>query len=174
MKPTTKRISAKLFIALFAVAVFAFSAFAATVPTVPNKPHDVYAKNGMVSAAHELASKAGAEIMKKGGNAIDAAAATALALNVVEPYNIGMGGGGFATLRFAKTGEVVFVDFRETAPASARKDMYASEQAKKENWSALGGRAAGVPGYLAGWFFLLEKSKHIKFHPKARNFTISL
>ena len=157
MKQTTKRISAKLFIALFAVAVFAFSAFAATVPTVPNKPHDVYAKNGMVSAAHELASKAGAEIMKKGGNAIDAAAATALALNVVEPYNIGMGGGGFATLRFAKTGEVVFVDFRETAPASARKDMYASEQAKKENWSALGGRAAGVPGYLAGWFFLLEK-----------------
>ena len=56
MKQTTKRISAKLFIALFAVAVFAFSAFAATVPTVPNKPHDVYAKNGMVSAVYELAS----------------------------------------------------------------------------------------------------------------------
>ena len=127
MSQRTRNYSSKFFIALLSVLLFAFSAFAATVPTVPNKPHDVYAKNGMVSAAHELASKAGLEIMKKGGNAIDAAVATALALNVVEPYNIGMGGGGFATVRFAKTGEVVFIDFRETAPASARKDMYASE-----------------------------------------------
>ena len=163
MSQRTRNYSSKFFIALLSVLLFAFSAFAATVPTVPNKPHDVYAKNGMVSAAHELASKAGLEIMKKGGNAIDAAVATALALNVVEPYNIGMGGGGFATVRFAKTGEVVFIDFRETAPASARKDMYASEQAKKEHWSARGGRAAGVPGYLAGWFFILEKYGTMSF-----------
>ena len=101
----------KIFLALLCLAFFAGSALAAPVGPI----NEVYAKKGMVSSAHELASKAGVEIMKKGGNAIDAAVATALALNVVEPYNIGMGGGGFATVRFAKTGEVVFIDFRETA-----------------------------------------------------------
>ncbi len=147
----------KLLAAMILVLSVTFVAFAGNVPTTPKKPHDVYAKNGMVSAAHELASKAGIEIMKRGGNAIDAAAATAFALNVVEPYNIGMGGGGFVTVRFAKTGEVQYVDFREVAPASARKDMYASDQAKKEGWSARGGKSAGVPGFVAGWFFILEK-----------------
>ena len=159
----TGRYGIKLFIALLAVMVFVGTSLAATVPTTPNKPLDVYAKNGMVSAAHFLASQAGLEIMAKGGNAIDAAAATALALHVVEPYNIGMGGGGFITVRFAKTGEVVFLDFREFAPASARKDMYASEQAKKENWSAVGGRAAGVPGWVKGWFYALEKYGTMSF-----------
>ena len=142
------------FVVLF---ILAGASFAAPVPTEPNKPLDVYAKNGMVSAAHFLASQAGMEIMARGGNAIDAAAATALALHVVEPYNIGMGGGGFITVRFAKTGEIVFLDFREIAPASATKDMYASEQAKKENWSSVGGKAAGVPGWVKGWFYALEK-----------------
>lgn len=158
-----KRIGIKCFsVALILLAVVGAS-FAATVPTEPNKPLDIYAKNGMVSSAHFLASQAGVEIMAKGGNAIDAAAATALALHVVEPYNIGIGGGGFITVRFAKTGEVIFLDFREVAPASARKDMYASEQAKKENWSAVGGKAAGVPGWLKGWFYALEKYGTMSF-----------
>lgn len=105
--------------------------------------HEVYAEKDMVSAAHDLAAKAGVEIMQKGGNAIDAAVATALALNVVEPYNCGIGGGGFTTIRFAKTGEVVFLDYREKAPAAAAKDMYASDKAKAEKWSAA--RPPGFP-----------------------------
>lgn len=158
-----KRIGTRLFSATLILLVVAFVSFAADVPTEPKKPLDIYAKNGMVSSAHFLASQAGVEIMAKGGNAIDAAAAAALALHVVEPYNIGIGGGGFMTVRFAKTGEVIFLDFREVAPASARKDMYASEQAKKEQWSAVGGKAAGVPGWVKGWFYALEKYGTMSF-----------
>jgi len=117
---------------------------------------EVMAKNGMVSSAHELASRAGVEIMQKGGNAVDAAIATMLALNVVEPNASGIGGGGFMVIRNAKTGEVVFLDYREVAPASATKDMYASQQSKDENWSTVGGKAVGVPGQLMGIFAALE------------------
>ncbi len=118
---------------------------------------DVYAKRGMVSSAHELASKAGVEILQKGGNAIDAAVATALALNVVEPNASGLGGGGFMVIRFAQTGEVVELDYREMAPNSATKDMYASEEAKAAGASKLGGTAVGVPGQVMGMWTALEK-----------------
>lgn len=117
---------------------------------------DVYATQGMVSSAHELASQAGVEILRKGGNAIDAAVATALALNVVEFNASGIGGGGFTTIRFAKTGEVVCLDYREVAPASATKDLFAGEQAKAERWSIDGGKAIGVPGYIKGMCYALE------------------
>jgi hypothetical protein len=123
-------------IALAVLALFlaAGAAFAADVK-------EVYSENGMVSSAHELASKAGVEILQKGGNAIDAAIATMLALNVVEPNASGIGGGGFSTIRFAKTGEVVELDYREVAPLSATKDMYASEASKKAKESVLGGKS---------------------------------
>ncbi|NLL35934.1 MAG: gamma-glutamyltransferase [Fretibacterium sp.] len=142
----------KLFcvLALLAVVVCGPSWAAPTV-------HDVYAENGMVSSAHELASRAGVEILQKGGNAIDAAIATQLALNVVEPNASGIGGGGFMTVRFARSGEVVELDYRETAPASATKDMYASEASKQAKESVLGGKAVGVPGVVKGIFAALEK-----------------
>ena len=124
-----------------ALVVFAFvlAAGAASAGEV----HEVYSKNGMVSSAHKLASQAGVEILKKGGNAIDAAMATMLALNVVEPNASGIGGGGFSTIRFAKTGEVVELDYREVAP-SATRDMYASEASKGKE-SVLGGKAVEFP-----------------------------
>jgi gamma-glutamyltranspeptidase/glutathione hydrolase len=124
---------------------------------------DVRAKNGMVSSAHELASKAGVEILQKGGNAVDAAVATQLALNVVEPNASGIGGGGFMTIRNAKTGEVVVLDYREIAPLSATKDMFASEESKKAKESELGGKAIGVPGAVKGMFTALRKYGTMSF-----------
>ncbi len=135
------------------------TAFAANAPIGYG---NVRAKNGMVAAANELASRAGVEILQAGGNAVDAAVATALTLNVVEPNASGIGGGGFATLRLAD-GKIVCWDFREVAPQSATKDMYASDQSKKEKWSELGGKAIGVPGSVMGLFTLLEKYGTMSF-----------
>ena len=148
----------------FALAVIALLLCVGTAlaANAPIEYRNVRAKNGMVAAANELASRAGIEILEKGGNAIDAAVATALALNVVEPNASGIGGGGFATLRLAD-GTIVCWDFREIAPQSATKDMYASEQSKKEKWSELGGKAIGVPGSVMGLFTLLGKYGTMSF-----------
>ena len=83
----------------------------------------VIAKNGAVVSAHPLASKVGIEIMKNGGNAVDAAIATQLALAVVYPNAGNLGGGGFMVAHLAN-GETVALDYREMAPASAHRDMY--------------------------------------------------
>ena len=123
---------------------------------------NVQAKNGMVAAANEIASRAGVEILQKGGNAIDAAVATALALNVVEPNASGLGGGGFATIRLAD-GNIVCWDFREVAPLAVTKDIFASEQSEKEKWSEEGGKAIAVPGSVAGLFTLLGKYGTLSF-----------
>ena len=124
---------------------------------------DVYAGKGMVSSAHELASKAGVEILQKGGNAVDAAIATYLALNVVEFNASGIGGGGFMVIRSAKTGEVIELDYREMAPSSATKDMYSTEYSKKAHESFEGGKSIGVPGAVMGMFTALEKYGTMKF-----------
>jgi len=113
-------------------------------------PKDEISANGMVAAAHPLAAQTGVEILQKGGNAIDAAVATAFALNAVEPNASGIGGGGFMVIRFAETGEVIVLDYREVAPGAATKDMFASDEASEQGWSKLGGKAVGVPGTLMG------------------------
>ena len=117
---------------------------------------DVTASKGMVAAANRLAAEAGVEILKKGGNAVDAAVATGLALNVVEPNASGIGGGGFMVIRMADTGKVVALDYREEAPSEATKDMYSSEKAKADKISAYGPLAVGVPGTLAGYQMALD------------------
>lgn len=122
-----------------------------------HEPINVVAKHGMVAAAHPLASQAGVDIMKQGGNAIDAAVAAALALNAVEPNASGLGGGGFIVIRFAKTGEVVVLDYREKAPLASTRDMYASDKAKAEKWTQLGGMAVGVPGTAKGLEMALQR-----------------
>lgn len=150
----------KSFVALFLLVVFVLGGSACAADF---EVREVFAGKGMVSSAHELASKAGVEILQKGGNAIDAAVATMLALNVVEPNASGIGGGGFMTIRFAKTGEVVELDYREVAPLSATKDMYASEASKKAKESVLGGKAVGVPGIVMGIFTALNKYGTMSF-----------
>ena len=141
---------------LLAVTGIGSSVVSAQAVVDPHAPLDVVARHGMVAAAHPLAAQAGVDVMKAGGNAIDAAIATALTLNVVEPNASGLGGGGFMVIRFAKTGDVAVIDYREKAPASATRDMYASDQAKKELWTQLGGKAIGVPGTLKGLEMALQ------------------
>jgi gamma-glutamyltranspeptidase/glutathione hydrolase len=104
---------------------------------------------GAVASADPLATAVGLEALRAGGNAVDAAVATALALAVVYPEAGNLGGGGFAVVRIG--GELAALDFRETAPAGARRDMYLDAGGKPiENASLVGPLAAGVPGSPAG------------------------
>lgn len=89
----------------------------------PAPPVEVRAPGGAVAADHALASEAGAEVLRAGGNAVDAAVAAALASGVVQPTGSGLGGGGFA-LVVTPAGDAWFLDFREVAPAAATRDMF--------------------------------------------------
>ena len=120
---------------------------------------DAVGANGVVAAAHPLAAQAGLEVLRKGGNAVDAAIATALTLGVVEPNASGLGGGGFALAYVAKERRSYVVDFRETAPAKARSDVYPLTAKGKavNNASAMGYKAVAVPGELRGLEMLHRK-----------------
>ena len=109
----------------------------------------VRARHGMVASVHPQASNVGAEVMRAGGNAVDAAVATGFALAVVHPSAGNLGGGGFMLYRTAK-GEIHFLDFREKAPAAASRDMYLDKQGNASDQSRFGYRSAGVPGTVAG------------------------
>lgn len=113
---------------------------------------------GVVAAAKPEASQVGIDILKKGGNAVDAAIATAFALGVLEPNASGVGGGGFMVIKLANMKEAVVVDFRETAPAAATPDMYKYGPDGKivDNASVVGGLAVGVPGEVAGLLYALD------------------
>jgi gamma-glutamyltranspeptidase/glutathione hydrolase len=111
----------------------------------------------MVVSVHELASRAGVEMMQAGGNAIDAAVATGFALAVVHPQAGNLGGGGFMLIRMAD-GATHFVDYREKAPAAATANMYLDAQGNViENLSLVGYKAIGVPGSVAGLAFAQKK-----------------
>ncbi|MGI8635494.1 MAG: gamma-glutamyltransferase [Segetibacter sp.] len=112
--------------------------------------------NGAVVCAHPIAAKVGAEILKRGGNAIDAVIATQLALAVVYPGAGNIGGGGFLVARM-KDGKTFTYDFRETAPAKASRDMYLDEKGTAQtNLSQFGHLASGVPGTVSGLFASLK------------------
>lgn len=108
-------------------------------------------QQGMVTSAHPLASDAGVEMMRQGGNAVDAAVATTLAISVVEPFSAGIGGGGFLLLHQGQTGEIKALDFRERAPLAATGDMFVDASGKpRRNASTDGHLAVAVPGTIAG------------------------
>ena len=112
--------------------------------------HPVHAEHGMVVSVHELASRAGVEIMRAGGNAVDAAVATGFALAVVYPQAGNLGGGGFMLIRL-HDGSVHFLDFRETAPGRATANMYQDSRGNLiPHLSRLGYKAVGVPGSVKG------------------------
>src|SRR5450756_3188161 len=128
---------------LAASLVAASLAQAASVPPVA-------AENGMVVTAQHLATKVGVAILKKGGNAVDAAVAVGYTLAVVYPAAGNLGGGGFMTVQFAD-GRKTFLDFREKAPLAAKADMYLDASgAVIKGLSITGYLAIGVPGSVAG------------------------
>jgi gamma-glutamyltranspeptidase/glutathione hydrolase len=113
----------------------------------------------MVASNSEIASRVGVEVMQKGGNAIDAAIAVGLALEVVYPYAGNIGGGGFMMIR-KKDGTATAIDYREMAPKAAFRNVYLDskgELIKGEGGSILGYRSAGVPGTLAGFDLAFKK-----------------
>ncbi len=113
-------------------------------------PPPVKAPNGMVVSSQRLASEIGVAVLRQGGNAIDAAVAVGYALAVVDPCCGNIGGGGFATIRLAD-GTATFFDFRETAPAAARPDMYLDAAGEPiPDASIVGYKAVGVPGTVLG------------------------
>ena len=116
-----------------------------------------HAVHGMVASDSQLASQAGARVLAAGGNAADAACATALALGVVTPFASGLGGGGFALIYSAKTGKVEALDFRETAPAALRPELFLREGKIDRSLSVRGGLAVGVPGEPAGLAELVRR-----------------
>ena len=121
------------------------------------KNRGLLAKHAVVVSAREEASRIGIEILKKGGNAFDAMAATELALAVAYPYAGNIGGGGFMVYR-KNNGEIGAIDYREKAPLSATKNMYLDENGNIiPQKSTLGAMAVGVPGTVAGVFAVHEK-----------------
>jgi len=155
--------------------VFLFVLLAATLPLAPgaraqtattpgnhvevSKPwpqHAVRASHGMVATDEELGSQAGVEILKRGGNAVDAAVAVAFALAVVEPAAGNIGGGGFMLIRLAD-GKTTFLDYRETAPGKATRDMYIGKDGKlDEEAPVIGYKSIAVPGTVAGLTLALK------------------
>jgi gamma-glutamyltranspeptidase/glutathione hydrolase len=119
----------------------------------------IICENGAVVSAHPLASKVGLAILKIGGNAVDAAIATQLALAVVYPNAGNLGGGGFMVARL-KDGKLVAIDYREKAPGHAHRDMYLDAAGEPQlHLSQHGHLSAGVPGTVSGLF---ESSKYAK------------
>src|SRR5213080_1317898 len=122
----------------------------------------VRAGHGMVATDEELGSEAGVEILKRGGNAVDAAVAVAFALAVVEPAAGNIGGGGFMLIRLAD-GKTTFLDYRETAPGKATRDMYIGRDGKlDEEASVIGYRSVAVPGTVAGLELALKAQGTMK------------
>ncbi len=132
-------------------ALTACAVLAASSTSVQAQRHPVESSHGMVASATTYASEAGIEILKKGGNAIDASIATGLALAVTYPRAGNIGGGGFTVLRMTD-GRSVAIDYRERAPAAATPDMYLDEKGDVvPGRSTAGHLAAGVPGTIAGF-----------------------
>lgn len=119
--------------------------------------HPALSKNGMVSTQDRIAAQVGADILARGGNAVDAAVATGFALAVTHPQAGNLGGGGFMLVYLADEKKTIALDFREMAPALASQDMYLNSQGDVDNTLAQYSRAsAGVPGTVMGLLEALE------------------
>lgn len=138
---------------------FCFTFFPADSKLYAAWGEPVRARRAIVASQHELASKIGADVMRRGGNAVDAAVAVGLALAVVYPEAGNIGGGGFMLIRL-KNGTTTAIDYREMAPAAANRNVFVDKNGnliKGEGSSTIGYRASGVPGTPAGFDYALKK-----------------
>ena len=133
-------------------------------PPAPGTFHAAFAEFGMVVAQEKLAAQIGADILRQGGNAVDAAVATGFAMAVTYPRAGNIGGGGFMVIHSADRNEDIAIDYRETAPAATTRDIFLGADGKpdiaKSRDSALG---IGVPGTVAGLSVALDKYGSGKF-----------
>ncbi|WP_460764225.1 gamma-glutamyltransferase [Lysobacter fragariae] len=131
---------------------------AATTAAAEEKPSATHPPGTAIASAHFLATQAGLDMMRQGGNAFDAAVAVSATLSVVEPISSGIGGGGFFLLHDAKSGKDVFVDARETAPASATPQAFLDKDGELNRDRATNGPwSAGIPGLPAALVHLSQK-----------------
>jgi gamma-glutamyltranspeptidase / glutathione hydrolase len=142
----------------FLIGLLLLAALAGVTPTLRAAPMSpVHARHAMVASVHELASQAGVEVLRAGGNAVDAAVAVGFALAVVHPQAGNLGGGGFMLIRTAD-GKTHFVDYREKAPATATENMYLDARGNViPQASLVGYKAVGVPGSVAGMVYASKK-----------------
>lgn len=126
-------------------------------------PPPAHFARAAVASDHEQASLAGVVALKSGGNAVDAACATALALGVVHPHASGMGGGGFALVYLAKDRRLIALDFRERAPAALRAELFLKDGKADPRLSREGGLAVGVPGEVRGLAELVRRYGRLPF-----------
>ena len=120
--------------------------------------HPVHGEHGMVASQEALATEIGLEVLKNGGNAVDAAVSVAFALAVTLPRAGNLGGGGFMMVHDAESGETVAIDYREMSGEAATRDMYLDEEGEADSEkSRFSGLAVGVPGTVAGMAYALER-----------------
>ena len=141
----------KILLLLAVLIPFTGMAYGADTPGLgENSPFVSTSRHGMVVAANAPASEAGAAMLRRGGNAVDAAIATSFAISVLRPQSTGLGGGGFLLLYLAKEGKTLAIDFRERAPLKATRDMFVRDGEAVPSLSRTGPLAVAVPGIVAG------------------------
>ena len=166
MFPTADR--RRIFAAVVLLVAFGLPAIAQerrdNTPILADTVHAVPAKHGMVVAQEKTAARIGADVLRRGGNAVDAAVATGFAMAVTYPRAGNIGGGGFMVIHSAERNEDITIDYRETAPAATTRDTFLGADGKPDNAksreSALG---IGVPGTVAGLTLALDKYGSGKF-----------
>jgi len=150
--------SLRLFALLFFIVGFAPAQGQEPIINYETRFLPVIARNGMVAGPEKLAAEVGVDIMRRGGNAVDAAVATGFALAVTYPRAGNIGGGGFMLIHLAEGNRQTVIDYRETAPAAAHRDMFLDANGETDrNREFFSRQSAGVPGSVAGLVYALEK-----------------
>ncbi|MBB1271047.1 gamma-glutamyltransferase [Shewanella sp. SR44-3] len=158
IKPTLLTLSLTIGLSLSALSVATVSANDVSIYSQMATAQPVWAKHGMVASQEALASRIGVDILKQGGNAVDAAVAVGFALAVTLPRAGNIGGGGFMLVHLAKENKTIAIDYRETAPNKAHKDIFLDEQGNAvDKLSREHGLAVGVPGTVMGMELALTK-----------------